>query len=99
MRVCIESGCGTLTDRTRCPEHTRQRDKARGTSTDRGYGADHQRLRAEYQALMNRGESFACWRCDDEIDPEHWHLGHDDYDRTVYRGPECVPCNTATSGR
>ena len=21
-----------------------------------------------------------------------WHLGHDDNDRRVYRGPECVGC-------
>lgn len=48
---------------------------------------------------MNRGEAFTCWRCDDPIDPEHWHLGHDDHDRDVYRGPECVTCNTATAGR
>ncbi|MBK6556280.1 MAG: hypothetical protein IPG16_03340 [Comamonadaceae bacterium] len=48
---------------------------------------------------MDRGETFTCWRCGDDIDPEHWHLGHDDYDRTVYRGPECIPCNTATRGR
>lgn len=48
---------------------------------------------------MNAGETFDCWRCTDPIDPEHWHLGHDDDDRSQYRGPECVPCNTATSGR
>ena len=98
-RPCAEPGCPTITDATRCPTHTRARDRARGTRQERGYGAAHDRLRADYQRRMDRGETFECWRCGDDIDPERWHLGHDDYDRTVYRGPECVPCNTATRGR
>ena len=49
---------------------------------------------------MDAGEVFTCWRCrTTEINPQHWHLGHDDHDRSVYRGPECVPCNLATNGR
>lgn len=89
VRVCAEPGCHAIISAStrdgRCDAHRRQRDRARGTSADRGYGTEHQQLRAEYQQRMNRGERFECWRCEDEIDPEHWHLGHDDYDRTVYR--------------
>lgn len=99
MRVCLEPGCPELTKSARCVAHTRAKDRARGTRQERGYGADHDHLRADYQRRMNRGERFACWRCGEDIDPEHWHLGHDDHDRSIYRGPECPPCNLATSGR
>lgn len=98
-RPCIEPGCPVITDSTRCAEHERARDRVRGTRQERGYDAAHDALRADYQQLMSAGVSFECWRCGDPIDPEHWHLGHDDHDRSVYRGPECLPCNLATRGR
>ena len=101
--MCAEAGCPELVEQGardgRCEQHRRTRDKARGTRQERGYDAAHERLRAEYQRRMNRGQAYVCWRCGDPIDPEHWHLGHDDLDRDVYRGPECPPCNLATSGR
>ena len=97
MRTCVD--CGALTRRTRCPDCQRTREHARGTRQQRGYGPEHTRLRRDYQARMNRGEPFTCWRCGDPIDPEHWMLGHDDNDRTTWRGPECIPCNCATAGR
>ena len=93
MKVCVEPGCPNLQRDNRCPEHRR------GTRQERGYGADHERLRAAYQKLMDDGLTFDCWRCDAPVDPTCWHLGHDDHDRSRYRGPECVPCNTATAGR
>jgi hypothetical protein len=99
LRVCAEPGCPTLTKATRCPEHTRARDKARGTRQERGYGQQHATLRAAYQRRMDAGEIFTCWRCLREIDPADWTLGHCDDDRTVYHGPECPPCDYATSGR
>lgn len=99
MRPCLEPGCPTLTKTTRCPSHTRTRDKARGTRQQRGYDSDHDKLRAQYQRRMDAGERYDCWRCLDPIDPHAWHLGHDDLDRSVYRGPECPGCNLATSGR
>jgi len=47
------------------------------------------------------GERFTCWRpgCGKRIDPTDWHLGHDDRDRSRYRGPECPSCNQATASR
>ena len=94
-RVCAEPGCPALCESTRCPAHTRQRDKARGTRQQRGYDAEHDALRREYQRRMDDGETFTCWRpdCGRPIDPTHWHLGHDDHDRSTYRGPECPTCN------
>ena len=53
---------------------------------------------------MANGERFICWRCAErgkphEVDPSAYDLGHDDLDRSVYRGPECVAGNRATTGR
>lgn len=79
----------------------------RATTAARGYGAAHQRKRAEVKReVVDPGNGY-CWRCDGWIDPtlrdeygrEIWDLGHDDNDRTVYRGPECRDCNRATHGR
>lgn len=99
LKVCAEPGCPTLTKQTRCTEHTRARDKARGTRQERGYDARHQRLRRQYQLRMEAGEVFACWRCQRELDRDAWTLGHCDDDRSVYHGPECPPCDYATTGR
>ena len=104
MKVCIEPGCPDLTERTRCDDHERDRERARGTRQQRGYDAAHDRLRADYQRRMDAGERFTCWRCAEagrphDVDPAAWHLGHDDHDRTRYRGPECPAGNLATSGR
>jgi hypothetical protein len=98
-RVCAEPGCPTLVAKGRCTKHRRERDRARGTRQERGYDAAHVRLRADYQRRMDKGEKFHCWRCPSLIDPSDWHLGHDDHDRSKHRGPECPPCNQATSGR
>lgn len=108
MRVCAEVGCPVLVEQDtrdgRCDQHRRQRDKARGTRQERGYDAAHVALRADYQRRMDHGETFTCWRCEEQgrphdVDPANWHLGHDDLDRNEYRGPECPAGNLATSGR
>jgi hypothetical protein len=102
LKVCAEPGCPTLTDRTRCTDHTRARDRARGTRQERGYDAAYDRLKRAYQRRMDAGEVFVCWRCVEldkphDVDPNDWHLGHDNADRSVIRGPQCPASNLATS--
>ena len=70
-----------------------------GDTTARGYGWQHQQLRAKVKRLVDQGDQ-TCWRCERWLNPEEpWDLGHDDDDRSVYKGPECRPCNRATNGR
>lgn len=47
---------------------------------------------------MNGG--VICWRCLEPIVPgQPWDLGHDDFNRAMYKGPEHRHCNRATAGR
>ena len=82
-----------------CLSCRRVADKARGSREERGYGARHRRLRAMFQARLDKGEDFRCWRCAKPIDPTYWTLGHCDENRERYHGPECPPCDYATQGR
>ena len=101
--VCKQLHPGT----GRCPGCERAHDQARGTRQQRGYDAAYDRAHRDYQRRMDAGERFVCWRCLEErgvrhhVDPRpgRWHLGHDDQDRSVIRGPECPAGNLATSGR
>ena len=70
--------------------------KAKGSSSERGYGAAHQRLRREWLPKVERGE-VCCAKCGEWIAPgTPWHLGHDDQDRTQYLGPLHRRCNCDT---
>lgn len=79
---------------------------SQGSSTQRGYGYKHQQLRKQIESKVRAGRA-TCWRCEQPIKPtQHWDLGHDDYDRSIYRGPEharAADCpaggNRATKGR
>jgi hypothetical protein len=83
----------------RCPECRRQQWSARGTTTERGYGVDHRALREQYRPLVEAGD-VTCWRCGEPINPDDdWDLGHDDLDRSIYRGPEHRAHNRATKSR
>lgn len=74
------------------PAHTR-------STTERQYGPRHQRLRKHYARIIAKGDGI-CWRCQGAIPPDMpWHLGHDDWDRTRYRGPEHVHCNLTAAAR
>ncbi len=45
MRPCSVPGCGTLVASGACEKHRKQADRDRGKTVERGYGADHRRLR------------------------------------------------------
>ena len=98
MRVCAEPGCPALTTTTRCPVHTRDRDRARGTRQQRGYDADYDaRRRADLQAMAN-GAVLTSWRSLDVVLPHDYSLGHCDDDRSIIHGPEHLTrCNLANT--
>ena len=98
-KPCAEPGCPRLVHTTRCPTHTRARDKARGTRQQRGYDNDHDKLRATYVAQLRAGHTLTCWRCTGDITTEaDLHVGHDDHDRSITRGPEHRLCNLRAAG-
>lgn len=71
----------------------------RKTTTQRGYGYRHRQLRKQIEPIVRSGRAI-CWRCGEPIAADaDFDLGHDDLDRTRYRGPEHVACNRATAGR
>jgi hypothetical protein len=98
-KACGSFGCPErVVGRTYCPEHRAERDR-RANTTQRGYGAEHQALRATWAPIVEAG-GVQCWRCHEEIAPgSPWDLGHSDDDRGTYRGPEHRRCNRATSTR
>ena len=103
LRVCAEPDCPELippgTRDGRCTTHRRTKNRARGSSTQRGYGTQHQKLRAHWQRRLNNGEPITCWRCGQPINPDAWDLGHCDTNRTTWHGPEHPACGRATAGR
>jgi len=71
--------------------------RSRGSTTQRGYGRVHDRVREQLAPLVLAGQ-VRCWRCGDAIWPgEPWDLGHDDHDRSQYRGPEHARCNRSAA--
>jgi hypothetical protein len=55
--------------------------------------AEHRQTVALCKELVAAGVAY-CWRCKGHIPPgSKVHAGHDDADRTVYRGPEHPSCN------
>lgn len=71
-----------------------------GSAVERGYGYEHIKLRRKYAEELHRVGFTHCWRCGEIIyDGQPWHLGHDDWDRSKYRGPEHAKCNTAAAAR
>lgn len=75
-----------------------RRRKPTASTTARGYGAEHQKARAELAPRVAAGLEN-CARCGWQIRPgEPWDLDHTD-DRTGYLGASHARCNRATAGR
>jgi len=69
------------------------------STTDAGYGHEHQKLRKQWASVVDAGRAH-CWRCHRWLVPGlPWDLGHHDLDRSVTLGPECWKCNRGTPGR
>lgn len=74
-------------------------EKSRGTKTQRGYGKEFQSERKVWRRMVDTGE-VNCWRCLEPIHPgAEFHLGHDDNDRSIVRGPEHPLCNLSAAGK
>lgn len=106
-RVCSTPGCPTLVTSGRCAPCSSEYERARGTRQERGYDAAYDRAHRAYQRRMDAGEVFLCWRCPELgraahlVDPRpgRWHLGHDNRDRTIIRGPQCPDSNLNTASQ
>lgn len=108
LRVCAEPGCPEVQTARRCPEHSSARnaarDQARGTRQERGYGAAHERLRAQWARKVARGgvhcHAETCLMPSGRLilPGQQWHLDHTD-DRTGYRGPSHALCNVSAGGK
>lgn len=80
------------------------------STTERGYGNEHQREKRRWQRQLDHGAAIPCscrhHDCRHHTGPcptvilagMDWDLGHAD-DRESYTGPECVPCNRSAGGR
>jgi hypothetical protein len=98
VKVCAEPRCPELTTSSRCPAHTRARDRSRGSRQARGYDRPHDLERARWAPAVARGIAL-CRKCGRRIAPgTPWDLGHTP-DRTAWTGPEHARCNRSAAGR
>lgn len=97
-KICGKPGCTTPTTATLCTTHAREADKARGTSTQRGYGTAHTNARKAAAPQVATG-AVNCARCGEPIRPgQPWHLDHSD-NRSKYIGPSHDLCNLSAAGK
>jgi hypothetical protein len=110
QRMCMQCGQPAISQRHHycapCQEAALKRrrgvrdarESQRPSAAHRGYGYKHQLLRKQWQQVFDRGDVIPCARCRMLIFPgQSWDLGHDDFDRSVYTGPEHRACNRATA--
>lgn len=61
LHPCSVPGCPALTDQPRCPVHTKQADRQRGTPTERGYNAAWRDFRRRFKnTLIMHGIAPVC---------------------------------------
>lgn len=97
-RPCIEPGCDEFTTSTRCASHARERWRARGSTTARGYGSDHQRARDELRRTL---PAFCGYGCGAWLEPsDRWVAAHVvDGDPTAGYLVACPSCNERAKRR
>jgi hypothetical protein len=100
-KACVYCGGPTPSSHHKyCPpcKLRRPRNK-RAPARERGYGKEHRAERKRWKAIIDAGNGF-CTRCGRWIEPgSAWDLGHSDFDRSQYRGPEHSFCNRSAAGR
>ncbi len=80
------------------------RDPYAGESTtERGYGSEHQKARAQWKAIVDAGQAWCqeavCLQRSRWIRPgTEWDLAHTP-DRSAYLGPAHSGCNRSEGGR
>ena len=102
-RVCSTPGCPNLTAGGRCDECRPAYERQRGTRQQRGYDAEHDRLRRRWRPRVERGTVHCHARVCVEglrliLPGQAWDLGHTD-DRTAWTGPEHATCNRSAGGK
>jgi hypothetical protein len=77
------------------------RDATASQARRRKYnGREHRAAYADYKRRQARGEWLTCWRTGHLIPPtERCHVGHDDHDVDLIRGPECAEHNVKAAAR
>lgn len=92
-----------------CTGCARTQDRARGTRTQRGYGAStwptplgvmtYDACRAAFQRILDDGATLSCGcGCGSAVPRSGWHLAHDDA-RTRIVGPMLSGCNLRLAGQ
>ena len=92
MALTTCTTCGVISRGPRCPAHQR------GTTTQRGYGTQHQKARATALAARQPGDT--CWRCGEPLgaDDTALALDHNDNNRALYNGLTHAQCNSGRKG-
>lgn len=81
-----------------CTQHATEAEKVRGSSSQRGYGTAHKKIRASWRARIENG-GVCCSICGKPIPPgSNFHLDHND-DRSGYTGATHQACNLSKAGK
>lgn len=98
-RICGKPNCPHAAQGRYCDKHNAEYEAKRGTKQERGYDKSFRELRKRLDPTVKAGAA-KCWRCGKPIPPNtEWHLGHDDNDRSIIRGPEHPLCNLSAAGK
>ena len=76
------------------------RKKRSAADLDRKREYNSAEYKAARRALAQQvaAGTACCWRCRRFIPPgSAWHVGHDDWDRRIIRGPEHARCNLSAA--